>query len=568
MIANFYKLGDEDCLFLNIYTPNPTGNLTVMIFIHGGGYYQGASHFYDPSVMVAQGEVVVVTINYRIGALGFMSTGDDKLPGNYGLWDQKLAIEWVKDNIKDYGGNPNSITLFGQSSGAMSVMFQMLSPANNNSLFQRALLQSGSALLSTNIIQDPKQLHQQVISSLGCKIDSELKKCLQSKSMEEIRAASWYNFIFMNNLVVIDNDFFYHDVLAILDAFTQQGDSAYTRELVGNFGSYDLFSGWNDQEGMFILGVLPLIDSSFNNVSEGFSEEMLLKALQHFPFTNQGFVSRSKSASFVNDLLMQYYANKQDSTKNHPTTASKDRLRRFTEFLGDETFVIPTIQHLKLHSAISDKNTFAYEFKQLLNRPADSLAWLRTGANHADEGLFVFGFRNNVPGFSYTHNEEEKELSDRMILHWTNFAKTGNPSPTDYMKYSHPENPSYTQLKTGSLEKRSCPYCEKEKVLSAITFALAHHKDLITNLTFATPDPIESTSTTETPCSDSLSIGKLKLTETQAIRTLQVLLAVSVIVTVLCLVLIIILIHSRRTAKGPSKRVVGEFQLEEKERLS
>jgi len=69
------------------------------------------------------------------------------------------------------------------------------------------------------------------------------------------------------------------------------------------------------------------------------------------------------------------------------------------------------------------------------------------------------------------------------------------------MKYSHPENPSYTQLKTGSLEKRSCPYCEKEKVLSAITFALAHHKDLITNLTFATPDPIESTSTTETPCS-------------------------------------------------------------------
>ena len=128
----------EDCLYLNVWTPSRDGRRAVMVWIHGGGYRQGSGdHFLSRGpVLAARGDVVVVTLNYRLGALGFLGGS------NLGLLDQQAALRWVRDNIADFGGDPDNVTLFGESAGAGSVGMQLLMPGSAG-LFERAMMQSG-----------------------------------------------------------------------------------------------------------------------------------------------------------------------------------------------------------------------------------------------------------------------------------------------------------------------------------------------------------------------------------------------------------------------------------------
>lgn len=146
VIPGMHVSGNEDCLFLNVYTPDLTFSekLPVMFFIHGGGYQEMSSSdlFYGPDFFINE-NVIVVTINYRLGPLGFLSV--DYLPQNVGLYDQLLALKWVNENIDKFGGDKNEITIFGESAGSSSIHFQILSPLTKN-LFKRAILQSGTAL--------------------------------------------------------------------------------------------------------------------------------------------------------------------------------------------------------------------------------------------------------------------------------------------------------------------------------------------------------------------------------------------------------------------------------------
>nr|KAG5710089.1 hypothetical protein BaRGS_030165 [Batillaria attramentaria] len=117
----------------------------VLVFIHGGGFVSGSADTAEPGVLVTNADVIVVTINYRLGIFGFLSTGDSALPGNYGLWDQNLALKWVKANIAQFGGDPGKITISGESAGAAAVSFQSLSP-HSQGLFSKAILQGYSLL--------------------------------------------------------------------------------------------------------------------------------------------------------------------------------------------------------------------------------------------------------------------------------------------------------------------------------------------------------------------------------------------------------------------------------------
>ena len=136
---------NEDCLSLNIYVPQVESDvpLPIMISIAGGGFYFiGRIEKDFGRILAATGEVIVVTMNYRVGLFGFLTTNDDCARGNWGLWDQRLAIQWVKDNAERFGGDPNQITLFGKSPGANSILYQALSSLNSNNLFQRIIVQS------------------------------------------------------------------------------------------------------------------------------------------------------------------------------------------------------------------------------------------------------------------------------------------------------------------------------------------------------------------------------------------------------------------------------------------
>ncbi|KAJ8940289.1 hypothetical protein NQ318_000111 [Aromia moschata] len=139
----------EDCLYLSVYTPVVPGSnasLAVMFYIHGGGFMNGNSLFntVGPHYFMDY-EVVIVTVHYRLGPFGFLSTGNTVIPGNYGLKDQAFALKWVKQNIKYFGGNPAEVTIFGQSSGAVSVGYHIISH-QSASLFRGAIQQSGSVL--------------------------------------------------------------------------------------------------------------------------------------------------------------------------------------------------------------------------------------------------------------------------------------------------------------------------------------------------------------------------------------------------------------------------------------
>ncbi|XP_042147880.1 cholinesterase [Ixodes scapularis] len=198
------SIASEDCLYLNIWRPSSacpsTGtciaNLPVVVFFYGGAFQWGDSalFLYDPANFVALSNVVYVTLNYRLGILGFLSSGTETLPGNYGLWDQNLALKWVKRNVGRFGGNPNDVTLNGFSAGAISAGLQAISP-HSRGLFHKLILQSStplSMILGISLAGVGKFLG--VAGNLGC-FDGDpdwseniqkIMKCLEKSNVDYI----------------------------------------------------------------------------------------------------------------------------------------------------------------------------------------------------------------------------------------------------------------------------------------------------------------------------------------------------------------------------------------------
>ena len=175
---------DEDCLFLNIYTPAADGEARpVLLWIHGGSFTTGSGYEYDGRVLAVQGDAVVVTINYRLGLLGFLDLsefGDDyQGSASNGIADQILALEWVRDNIADYGGDPGNVTVFGESAGAASVNGIMAAP-RADALYHRAIAHSGSAATTP-----PPPMAASIAAFLGIEF-TELPTKLTGMSAKEI----------------------------------------------------------------------------------------------------------------------------------------------------------------------------------------------------------------------------------------------------------------------------------------------------------------------------------------------------------------------------------------------
>ena len=163
----------ENCLFLNVFTPSHQragSHFPVMVWIHGGALVSGESNDYDPTQMVADG-VTVVTINYRLGALGFLAhpalADANGQSGDYGLMDQQAALRWVQRNIASFGGNPHNVTVFGESAGGLSTLSQVASPQARG-LFERAIVESGSYNLTQASLASAEAAGQAFAVKAGC----------------------------------------------------------------------------------------------------------------------------------------------------------------------------------------------------------------------------------------------------------------------------------------------------------------------------------------------------------------------------------------------------------------
>ncbi|XP_064375759.1 fatty acyl-CoA hydrolase precursor, medium chain-like isoform X2 [Dromaius novaehollandiae] len=179
----------EDCLYLNVYTPTSTEKqekLPVFVWIHGGGLVFGAASTYDGSALAAFDNVVVVTIQYRLGILGYFSTSDEHARGNWGYLDQVAALQWIQENIINFGGDPGSVTITGESAGGVSVSALVLSPLAKG-LFHKAISESGTAI-QILFTDHPEEQAQRIATVAGCQISSSaaMVECLKDKTEEEM----------------------------------------------------------------------------------------------------------------------------------------------------------------------------------------------------------------------------------------------------------------------------------------------------------------------------------------------------------------------------------------------
>ncbi len=185
--------GTEDCLYLNVYVPQvskvPSQGFPVMVWIHGGGFLSGdgSDGFYGPSNLLDK-DIILVTLNYRLGIFGFLTAGNEEMPGNLGLWDQLGALKWVQKNIKAFDGNPEKVTIFGESAGGWSVSYQMASKQSKN-LYSAAIVQSGPldmGLLYVEKLQSLDDVHKTFIDKVGCSAKESVIECLQALDSDEV----------------------------------------------------------------------------------------------------------------------------------------------------------------------------------------------------------------------------------------------------------------------------------------------------------------------------------------------------------------------------------------------
>ncbi|XP_075216336.1 esterase E4-like [Lycorma delicatula] len=183
---------NEDCLYLNVYSKNLLGSLPVIVFIHPGGFrfMTGASTWYGPDYLLDH-DIVFVTFNYRLDALGFLSTGDKLATGNFGMKDQVEVLKWVQKNIIHFGGNPHQVTITGDSSGAASVFLHMLSPMSRG-LFHKAVAMSGGIVGTIKWLTSKQQIviTEKLAKDFNCPIKpaNDMVECLRNIPADEINS--------------------------------------------------------------------------------------------------------------------------------------------------------------------------------------------------------------------------------------------------------------------------------------------------------------------------------------------------------------------------------------------
>ncbi len=364
----------EDCLYLNVYVPadsSPKSNLPVMFWIHGGGYMGGAGteRRHNGDFLATKG-VVLVTINYRLSVFGFLATSElakeaGGTAGNYGLLDMVAALQWVKANIREFGGNPENVTIFGESAGSFAVSTLMASPLAQG-LFQKAIGESGAAFgrgLKADTLEAREQKDDEWVARLGVNSLEELRALPAEKI---IGAAMEWKYGFPP---VIDGKLL---VEPVADTFA-----------AGRQAHVPLLAGWNRDEGM----------------SDGMTvEKWKAFAEEHF---------KDRAGEFL---------------KLYPGDTDEQAARSAADYNGDMFIAFGTWKWIEAQVKTGDAPVYRYHF-ELAALPSTYHPGL---AFHSDDIEYVFGTLDTRPG--ETVRPEDRKLSDEMMSYWTNFAKTGDPN--------------------------------------------------------------------------------------------------------------------------------------------
>ncbi|XP_035824563.1 uncharacterized protein LOC101855630 [Aplysia californica] len=402
----------EDCLYLNIYSPtqgNATGLMPVMVWIHGGGYTIGSGSQYDATSLATKA-VVIVTINYRVDLFGFLSTEDDAMPGNYGMLDQIAALKWVKDNIASFGGDPNQVTIFGESSGSGSVSLLTLSPLAKG-LFHRAIMESGVSL-------SPWAIHypaNRVTARMAARLISEAAGCddLENSTsllscLQQVDAG-----MLLNVSIAVSRAVDAGIIMAprVETTFGFLPESPVTLLSRGQINHVDTLRGFNtDEVGMYIPAFL---QNPPKPITMEVAKQVIAFQLKQFTNLHLQEVIRLMQSSFLTDTL------------------NSDLLRR--EVLdAANSFAVVASTLVELNGVVRtapEKKHYMYEFN---HRPSYSKAPQWMSAQHGEELFFVFDIQIKEWADNGYGPPDATDIlvSQQMMELWTNFAKTGNPTST------------------------------------------------------------------------------------------------------------------------------------------
>ncbi|KFB38767.1 putative esterase [Anopheles sinensis] len=410
--------GSEDCLFLNIYTQQLVGQRPVMLWIHGGGYgaNSGNSDEFGPEKLV-QENVLLVTINYRLGALGFLSTGDRYAQGNWGLKDCLQALRWVRANIAAFGGDPSNVTLFGNSAGAALVHLLVLADAPaNEGLFHRAIAQSSTTLVPYAFQPRPRFYADRIASALGFGTDS-------SVYVEQLRSIPVAQFIpFQEAAFTIPVPRFlrpidFGPVVEPLDAPEETIVRQRPIELIRERGHRVPFMvGYTDLEGAFFTALENAIDPT---VKPQFNANAHLLV----PFFWNVSPGSAASTQISNAFRNHYW-------QGRPIDASVDY--EWTVYQTDHQFLFAIDQTVRLHAQAAPSVPLYYyqfEYDGDLNLYKKIFGVTHPGAIHTDELPYQFhipaAMLEPIPPTSHANT-----VSSRVVRMWANFARTGNPTPS------------------------------------------------------------------------------------------------------------------------------------------
>jgi para-nitrobenzyl esterase len=373
---------DEDCLTLNVWTPLANDDhRPVMVWIHGGGFASGSGPLYVADGLVSRGNIIVVTINYRLGALGFLAhpgLGPPGDVGNYGLADQQAALRWVRDNIAKFGGDPDKVTVAGESAGGTSVCDHLVAP-DSAGLFRAAIIQSGPCQAQV-ALPAAEKISLDYAAEVGCGQPESAAQCLRALPADKLRRPVWYYPIGRDQL---------------------SGPVTGTTVL-----PVDPITAFTEKRGARV----PVLIGSNRD------EFTLFVALQYL--RGQGY-----TAAEYPDLLKGTFGPNADAVEAHyPLNGYASVPLAYSAAVTDGVFACEADRVADVLSGTEP--VYAYEFNDREAPAPDALRQLPfpVGASHSLELRYLFDIGDAPP-----LNPAQRALADQMIDYWTRFVTSGSP---------------------------------------------------------------------------------------------------------------------------------------------
>ncbi|XP_076268000.1 esterase FE4-like [Rhynchophorus ferrugineus] len=408
--------GSEDCLNINVFTPklpNATSEnttdtlLPVMVWIYGGAFANGASTIenFSPDYLIDD-KVLVVTFNYRVGVFGFLSTGDYAAPGNWGLKDQILALKWIKDNIVQFGGDPESVTLFGESAGAACVSILVQSTLAKG-LFHRAIMQSGTSLNQWSRARSPRESAFALgrildIRTNDSKVLVDQLRKIDNRTLQTTSTSTNLGETILHNPL---DGLTFAPTIEVPHPGAVFTNHSHETLRNGDINRIPVIVGFNSQEA------LPFID--------------VIKYLKPYIATYDIFATRLVPDSLnIKRKLMKVLAASIIRKKYFGVAPITFSTTRLTQFVTDDQFARPIYEYVRQSSKYSPTYFYIFSYEGPLGVNGKKRS--QPGVGHTEDNKYLWNIDTNIKN----PPSEDVLTRKRLVRLWTNFAKSANPTPT------------------------------------------------------------------------------------------------------------------------------------------